>query len=416
MPEHPRSCCSARGSIELRNYMKSRAKELGIDDIRVNNAGCLERCELGPAMVIYPEGVWYHYDSTEDVDEILQKHIVENQPVKRLMLEDGQKFPEHRGFDRLRLRVSSIHKVSSDVLRIEFVNADSGKLPRFSAGSHLDLLVDNDRIRRSYALMNDPCERNRYVIGVLKSGNRLGGASWLHSELRHDDVIEARCPESIFQINESAASHILIAEGIGIAPILSMSYRLRQAQAEFRVHFFMSSTASAEFADELRSICGHRLLIHGEDNTAEGKRVLDRNLSDRPDGAHLYICGSRQLMADAASLASDWPAGTIHNLHFFADASEPTNPQAFNVSLARRQKTLRVSRRQSVLDALRASDIPIEYACEEGLCGACRVKVLFGQVEHFDSVLTEEEKSSQSTMMACTSRAATGETRLVLDI
>ena len=80
--------------------MKSRAKELGIDDIRVNNSGCLERCELGPAMVIYPEGVWYHYDSTEDVDEILHKHVLENQPVKRLMLEDGQKFPEHGGFDR----------------------------------------------------------------------------------------------------------------------------------------------------------------------------------------------------------------------------------------------------------------------------------------------------------------------------
>ena len=51
--------------------MKSRAKELGLEKTRINMAGCLERCELGPTMVIYPEGIWYTYDSREDVDEIL---------------------------------------------------------------------------------------------------------------------------------------------------------------------------------------------------------------------------------------------------------------------------------------------------------------------------------------------------------
>ena len=67
-PDHPRSCCSARGSVELRAYMKDRAKELNIPDIRVNNAGCLERCELGPNLVIYPEGIWYQFQTRDDVD------------------------------------------------------------------------------------------------------------------------------------------------------------------------------------------------------------------------------------------------------------------------------------------------------------------------------------------------------------
>ena len=53
-PDHPRSCCSARGSFELQGYMKQRAKSLGIADIRINKSRCLERCELGPTMVIYP--------------------------------------------------------------------------------------------------------------------------------------------------------------------------------------------------------------------------------------------------------------------------------------------------------------------------------------------------------------------------
>ena len=84
---HPRGCCSAGGSEKLRAYMREKAKALGIENIRVNASGCLDRCELGPNMVIYPEGVWYHYDTTEDLDEILQKHLIEGGRVERLMLQ-----------------------------------------------------------------------------------------------------------------------------------------------------------------------------------------------------------------------------------------------------------------------------------------------------------------------------------------
>jgi (2Fe-2S) ferredoxin len=90
---HPRGSCARKNSEKLRNYMKARAKELGIADTRINAAGCLDRCELGPTMVIYPEGVWYSYGTTEDLDEILQKHVIEGGRVERLMLkpEDGPK-------------------------------------------------------------------------------------------------------------------------------------------------------------------------------------------------------------------------------------------------------------------------------------------------------------------------------------
>ena len=88
---HPRGCCSAKGSVKLRNHMKARAKQLGLDDVRINIAGCLDRCELGPNMVIYPEGVWYSYSTIEDVEEILQTHLLKGGRVERLRLrpEDG---------------------------------------------------------------------------------------------------------------------------------------------------------------------------------------------------------------------------------------------------------------------------------------------------------------------------------------
>lgn len=90
---HERGCCKAKGGVRLRNYLKARAKEIGLEGTRINQAGCLDRCELGPTMVIYPEGVWYHCGSIEDAEEILQTHLVRGGRVKRLLLHPGDETP-----------------------------------------------------------------------------------------------------------------------------------------------------------------------------------------------------------------------------------------------------------------------------------------------------------------------------------
>ena len=87
---HPSGCCQEKGGVSLQNYMKVRAKELGIAKTRINKAGCLDRCALGPVMVIYPEGVWYHYATREDVDEILESHLIGGTIVERLRLDNDQ--------------------------------------------------------------------------------------------------------------------------------------------------------------------------------------------------------------------------------------------------------------------------------------------------------------------------------------
>lgn len=98
---HKRGSCAALGSEKLRDYMKVRARELGLDGrVRVNAAGCLDRCELGPTLVIYPEGVWYTYASFADVDEILQAHLVEGGRVTRLMLRPDQTSPDQTAVER----------------------------------------------------------------------------------------------------------------------------------------------------------------------------------------------------------------------------------------------------------------------------------------------------------------------------
>jgi (2Fe-2S) ferredoxin len=91
---HRRGSCAARGSEDLRDYMKVRAKELGLTGVRINQAGCLDRCEFGPTLVIYPEGVWYSPKTRADVDEILQTHLVDGGKVRRLMLTEADVVPK----------------------------------------------------------------------------------------------------------------------------------------------------------------------------------------------------------------------------------------------------------------------------------------------------------------------------------
>jgi (2Fe-2S) ferredoxin len=84
--DDPRGCCSARNAVALRDHLKKRVKEAGLKGVRVNNAGCLDRCEIGPVLVIYPEGIWYKADSISDIDEILDTHFIGGGRVERLML------------------------------------------------------------------------------------------------------------------------------------------------------------------------------------------------------------------------------------------------------------------------------------------------------------------------------------------
>ncbi len=87
--DNGKACCADHDSSRMRDYAKARAKELGIHGkggVRINQAGCLDRCEEGPVMVVYPEGVWYSYVDEEDLDEIIEEHLVNGRVVERLKI------------------------------------------------------------------------------------------------------------------------------------------------------------------------------------------------------------------------------------------------------------------------------------------------------------------------------------------
>ena len=88
---HPRGCCASADGAAVKEALKAELKARGLQTrIRANSAGCLDACEMGPALVVYPEGVWYGNVKVEDVAEIVERHLVNGQPVERLVV---KKFP-----------------------------------------------------------------------------------------------------------------------------------------------------------------------------------------------------------------------------------------------------------------------------------------------------------------------------------
>ncbi len=90
--EPDRPGCAAFGAVEARAHAKERIRQLGLarpGQVRVNTAGCMNRCALGPVCVVYPEGVWYRYENRQDVDEIIDRHLEKGEIVERLRLADN---------------------------------------------------------------------------------------------------------------------------------------------------------------------------------------------------------------------------------------------------------------------------------------------------------------------------------------
>ncbi len=84
------ACCADKGAEAVFDYMKAQVKKLGLrgeGKVRINRAGCFDRCDLGPLMVVYPEAVWYTFIDQEDVDEIIESHLMNDKVVERLLVD-----------------------------------------------------------------------------------------------------------------------------------------------------------------------------------------------------------------------------------------------------------------------------------------------------------------------------------------
>lgn len=100
--DHPRGSCKARGGVDVRDRLKSELTKRGLSKvIRANNAGCLDQCEVGVTLVVYPEQVWYGHVTPEDVAEIIETHLIGGEVVTRLLLPEQPHLGDRPVFPRL---------------------------------------------------------------------------------------------------------------------------------------------------------------------------------------------------------------------------------------------------------------------------------------------------------------------------
>jgi vanillate O-demethylase ferredoxin subunit len=315
----------------------------------------------------------------------------------------------------LELKVNHLESVTPRIRRIELVAADGAELPRFTAGAHIDLTLGAD-LTRSYSLLNDPHERRRYVLAVLREPDSAGGSAFIHDSLKEHDHICASAPVNHFPLYEAGDANILIAGGIGITPIMSMAARLQSLGKDYALHYCARSAEEAGFLQELQARHGARLHTHFDGGDPARGVDLKALLGKRPTAGHVYVCGPLGLIRAVKEAASDWPKGTVHYELFKggeADLAPVNTDQPFEIQLKKSGKSYTVPADKSILAVLKAEGVRIKTLCSTGRCGTCRVTYLAGKVDHRDDVLDDDEKAD--VLQVCVSRAMPGET-LVLDL
>ena len=315
----------------------------------------------------------------------------------------------------MQLRVRSITYLAEDINGYELVDPNGRDLPRFAAGAHIGLRIAEDTWR-DYSLWNDPAERRRYCIAVLRDKTGAGSQQW-HERARVGESVEVSLPRNHFPLVEDAAHYLLLAGGIGITPIMAMIAELKRRRASFQLHYCTRSPEKAAFRDEfdLLAAMGKVVFHYDGGDPAKGVDVAALLREPRP-GTHLYYCGPAGLMRAAAAASAHWPSGTVHCEYFSGPAAAPParveNDRPFRVRLASSGAEYEVPVGEKIIDVLRGNGVAVRTSCELGYCGACLTGYLAGDPDHRDPILGEVAR--QTHMLICCSRAKSDE--LVLDL
>jgi ferredoxin-NADP reductase len=294
---------------------------------------------------------------------------------------------------------------------LELRSRTGTRLPSWQPGAHIDLLLPGG-LTRQYSLCGDPRDPHAYTIAVLREENGRGGSRFIHNELQAGDEVRVRGPRNQFGLVRSE-KYTFIAGGIGITPILPMLSAAETAGADWHLHYGGRHRRSMAFLDALERWPSSRIHLYPQDEV--GLIKLDRVVGDeRPDPqAHLYCCGPSALLNAVRAAASAVPSSHVH-MELFRPADVAEGPALpFDVELARSGLQLTVPGGTSLLEALLAAGVDVQYSCESGTCGTCEMTVLVGEVDHRDTLLTAEERHANDTIYPCVSRSK-GD-RLVLD-
>jgi cytochrome P450/ferredoxin-NADP reductase len=310
--------------------------------------------------------------------------------------------------------VESAARVAEGIVKLRLASPDGRAMPRWSPGSHIDVECGSPDRSRQFSLCGDPNETSVLQIAVLREAQSRGGSDWIHDNVKAGDRLRIRGPRNHFRLDEGARRVIFIAGGIGITPVGAMAHRAKALGMDYQLHYSGRKRSAMAFVDELVRLHGDRLHLYVSD---EGRRNDLEALLAHPDSdTQVYACGPVRMLKALEACCAAWPEDSLRIEHFVSTRGilDPAKEHAFEVELKDSGIVINVPADRTVLAALRGANIDIQSDCEEGLCGSCEAKVLAGEVDHRDVVLTRSEREANTKMMTCCSRARGS--RLVLEL
>jgi ferredoxin-NADP reductase len=314
----------------------------------------------------------------------------------------------------LNVRVHGIQCQADDIFTFELRPLGDARLPPFTAGSHIEILMRNG-LERSYSLVNPQHETHRYVVAVAKDPQSRGGSEFMCEILRPGHELQVTSPSNNFALVEDAANTVLIAGGIGITPIWSMLQRLKQINRSWDLFYTARSRKRTAFLAELLELQSQypdRINLIFDEEPNFSRFDLETIVRRQIPGAHFYCCGPAGLLTAFERATAGMDPATIHIERFSAEQAPARG--GFEVTLAKSRRSFRIPVDKTILEVLLSEGIEVNRSCMEGVCGTCETLVLEGIPDHRDSVLSKREREANKVMMICCSGSKTG--KLVLDL
>lgn len=299
---------------------------------------------------------------------------------------------------------------STSVTEFILERPDRSRLPDWSPGAHIDVILPSGTIRQ-YSLCGDRWTPNQYRIAVQREENGTGGSIELHDELHPGVHISFGGPRNNFRL-APAASYRFIAGGIGITAVLPMIEQAIKLEADWSL-LYLGKTSERMAYRELAAQHPDRVTTHtSQDN---GRTSMRAWLGELPENAMVYACGPEAMLTALDEECADLPKQALRVERFsntLANAIIRSEP--YEIELQRSGKIIEAPGTTPMVDVLTQAGVDVITSCSKGVCGTCEVTVLEGDVDHRDAILDDDERAANTCMFPCVSRALSG--RLVLDL
>lgn len=340
-----------------------------------------------------------------DVELMLAQQEQEIEDLKRQQSHQ-QVVPKNLGQGPLSLQISAVRQLSPRVRAIEFQAADGTELPVVAPGAHLSLPVllnDGKAGLRHYSISSSTQQRDHYEIAVLLEAEGEGGSAFVHQHYLPGLRINCALPGNYFPLTTSARPSLLIAAGIGITPIKAMATQLMAEGRDFSLHYAARSATEMAYHKQLKQELGQRLHCYFSDTAQTLDLAALLQATDKD--TEIYCCGPNRLLTQVQQLTQQlgFAAERLHYENFAPP--KQSDDKAFTVVLHKSQKQVQVAADQTIQQVLESAGVAAAFSCGTGQCGTCAVKLIAGEPQHRDHVLTETERQQQHLFCPCVSRA-----------